>query len=134
MRVISRKRRVLLSHGRNSFSRIQQRSAIATWNLRRLGQGNWREKATNTDPRLCEARMESHFALGLLFGRIGHCFLGLGWLLVGGFYGRCWVLLDPGMANMWRRGGERRQDSPDGRSLAVVVPCGGRGFVGRFCL
>ena len=43
MRVISRKRRVLMSHGRNSFSKIQQRSAIATWNLRRLGQGNWGE-------------------------------------------------------------------------------------------
>ena len=28
-------------------------------------------------------------------------------------------------------GGERRHDSPDGRSLAVVVPCAGRGFKGR---
>ena len=35
------------------------------------------------------------------------------------------------MANMWRRGAERRHDSPDGRSLAVVVPCAGRGFRGR---
>ena len=32
---------------------------------------------------------------------------------------------------MWRRGGERRHDSPDGRSLAVVVPCACRGFKGR---
>ena len=49
------------------------------------------------------------------------------------FNGRCGVLLDPGMANMWRRGGERRHESPDGRSLAlaVVVPCAGRGFRGR---
>ena len=35
------------------------------------------------------------------------------------------------MANMWRRGGERRHDSPDGRSLAVVVPCAGRGSRGK---
>ena len=47
------------------------------------------------------------------------------------YNGRCGVLLDPGMANMWRRGGERRHDSPDGRSMAVVVPCAGRGFRGR---
>ena len=45
--------------------------------------------------------------------------------------GRCGVLLDPGMAIMWRGGGERRHDSLDGRSLAVVVPCAGRGFRGR---
>ena len=32
---------------------------------------------------------------------------------------------------MWRRGGERRHDSPDGRLLAVIVPCAGRGFRGR---
>ena len=58
-------------------------------------------------------------------------FQGLGgsWLVV--FNGRCGVLLDPGMANMWRRGVERRHDSPDGRSLAVVVPCAGRGFRGK---
>ena len=41
------------------------------------------------------------------------------------------VVLDPGMANMWRRGGEKRHDAPDGRSLAVVIPCAGRGFRGR---
>ena len=32
---------------------------------------------------------------------------------------------------MWRRGGEQRHDSPDGRSLAVVVPCAGPGFRGK---
>ena len=55
-------------------------------------------------------------------------FRGVGgsWLVV--CNGRCGVLIDRGMANMWRRGGERRRDSPDGRSLAVVVPCAGRGF------
>ena len=55
-------------------------------------------------------------------------FKGLGgiWLVV--FNGRCGVVLDPGMAKMWRRGGERRHDAPDGRSLAVVIPCAGRGF------
>ena len=44
---------------------------------------------------------------------------------------RCGVLLDPGMANMWRRGGNIRYDSSDGRSLAVIVPCAGRGVRGR---
>ena len=58
-------------------------------------------------------------------------FKGLGgiWLVV--FNGRCGVVLDPGMAKMWRRGGEKRHDAPDGRSLAVVIPCAGRGFRGQ---
>ena len=58
-------------------------------------------------------------------------FRGLGgaWLVI--FNGRCGVVLDPGMANMWRRGGEKRHDAPDGRSLAVVIPCAGRGFRGK---
>ena len=47
------------------------------------------------------------------------------------FNGRCGILLDPGMARMWRRGGAKRFDSPDGRSLAVIVPCAGRGLRGR---
>ena len=84
---------------------------------------------------VCEAGMESHFALGLfLQGSGSFSFKGLGgsWLVV--FNGRCGILLDPGMANMWRRGGERRHDSPDGRSLAVVVPCAGRGSRVGFCL
>ena len=51
------------------------------------------------------------------------------WLVV--FNGRCGVLLDPGMARMWRRGGAKRFDSPDGRSLAVIVPCAGCGLRGR---
>ena len=35
---------------------------------------------------------------------------------------------------MWRRGGEKRHDAPDGRSLPVVIPRAGRGprgFRGR---
>ena len=51
------------------------------------------------------------------------------WLLL--FNCRCGVLLDPGMASMWRRGGNIRYDSSDGRSLAVIVPCAGRGVRGR---
>ena len=31
------------------------------------------------------------------------------WLVV--FNGRCGVVLDPGMAKMWRRGGEKRHDA-----------------------
>ena len=56
-------------------------------------------------------------ALGLLFSKRP---------VWGGFGSR--------MANMWRRGGEKRHDAPDGRSLAVVIPCAGRGFRGRVCL
>ena len=37
------------------------------------------------------------------------------------FNSRCGILLDPGMANMWRRGGERRHDSPDGRKVLSLV-------------
>ena len=32
---------------------------------------------------------------------------------------------------MWRQGGNIRYDSSDGRSLAVIVPCAGRGVRGR---
>ena len=32
---------------------------------------------------------------------------------------------------MWIRGGRVRRDSPDGRSLVVVVPCAGRGLRSR---
>ena len=35
------------------------------------------------------------------------------------------------MARLWARTGMRRFDSPDGRSLGVVIPCVGRGFKGR---
>ena len=49
-------------------------------------------------------------------------------LFLSGVWG---VLLDPRTANMWRRGGERRHDSPDSRSLAVIVPCAGQGFCGK---
>ena len=43
-------------------------------------------QVANVDPSVCEARLESHVALGLLFGRVGHfCFSGFGRLLAGGF-------------------------------------------------
>ena len=32
---------------------------------------------------------------------------------------------------MWTRGVQRRFDSSDGRSLGIIVPCGGRGLKGR---
>ena len=63
-------------------------------------------------------------------GRGTFSFRGVGGLRLVIYNGRCGVLLDPGMANMWRRGGERRHDSGDGRSLAVIAPCAGRGFRG----
>ena len=54
--------------------------------------------------------------------------VGGSWLVI--FKGRCGVLVDLGMANMWRGGGgEKRHDSPDGRSLAVVVPWAGSWFL-----
>ena len=42
-RLRARRRRVLLSHGRPLFPQKGPKSAIATWNLRRLGTGNWGE-------------------------------------------------------------------------------------------
>ena len=89
-------------------------------------------QATHADSHVRGAWMESNFAVELFLRWVGSfSFRGLGgsWLVV--FNGRCGILLDPGMASMWRRGGERRHDSPDGRSLAAVVPCAGRGFRGR---
>ena len=58
-------------------------------------------------------------------------FKGVGgsWSLV--FNKRCGILLDPGMARLWVRTGMRRFDSPDGRSLGVVIPCVGWSFKGR---
>ena len=50
------------------------------------------------------------------------------------YNGRCGVPLDAGMANMWRRGGERRHDSLDGRFLAIVVPCACRALEVVSCL
>ena len=44
-----------------------------------------------------------------------------------------WLLVfnyRPGMANVWRRGGNIRYDFSDGRSLAVTVPCARRGVRG----
>ena len=135
-RFVSRKRRVLQRHCRNSFSRTHHKSSIATWNLRRLGQGNWGETSwlkLRMLTRMCAARGCRAILLSDCFcdGSGSFSFRGLGgsWLVV--FNGRCGILLVPAMANMWRRGGERRHDSPDGRSLAVVVPCAGRGFRGR---
>ena len=55
--------------------------------------------------------------------------LGGDWVLV--YNRRCGVLLDPGLANMWHRGGSIRHDSADGRSLAVIVPFTGRGIRGK---
>ena len=36
---------MLLSHGRHIFPQKGPKAAIATWNLRRLGQGNWGESS-----------------------------------------------------------------------------------------
>ena len=58
-------------------------------------------------------------------------FKGVGGSLSLVFNRRCGILLDPGMARLWVRTGMRRFDSPDGRSLGVVIPCVGRGFKGR---
>ena len=44
---------------------------------------------------------------------------------------RSGVLLDPGVARCWERGGSCRFDSPGGRSCGVLVPCAGRGLRGK---
>ena len=51
------------------------------------------------------------------------------WMLVFGL--RSGVLLDPGLARCWERGGSVRFDSPGGRSCGVLVPCAGRGVRGK---
>ena len=51
------------------------------------------------------------------------------WMLVFGL--RSGILLDPGLARCWERGGSVRFDSPGGRSCGVLVPCAGRGVRGK---
>ena len=77
--------------------------------------------------------LESGIGIGLYARRVAGVFtfkgVGGSWSLI--FNKRCGILLDPGMARLWVRTGMRRFDSPDGRSLGVVIPCVGRGFKGR---
>ena len=136
MRDLSRKRRVLLSHGRNSFPRIQHRSAIASWSLRRLGQGNWGEttwlKLWMLTRIICAKRGWRAVLLSdcYLEGSGTFSFRDLGGSLLAVFNSRCGFLLDPGMAIMWRRGDERRM-IPLMAVLWLLVPCAGRGFCGK---
>ena len=125
-----------MRHGRPLFPRKGPKTSIAAWNLRRLGQGNWGESTWLELKKMTSLAIVRGWRAVLISdcyteGKGTFSFRGIGgkWLVV--YNGRCGVLLDPGMANMWRRGGERRHDSPDGRSLAVIVPCAGRGFRGR---
>ena len=127
---------MLLSHGRHIFPQKGPKAAIATWNLRRLGQGNWGESSWLKLRMLTKIARARGWRAILVSdcgadGKGTFSFRGVGgsWLVI--VNGRCGVVLDPGMANMWRRDGERRHDAPDGRSLAVVIPCAGRGFRGR---
>ena len=92
-RFVSRKRRVLQRHCRNSFSRTHHKSSIATWNLRRPGQGNWGESWLKLGmlTRTCAARGWRAILLSYCFcdGSGAFHFKGLGgsWLVV--FNGRC---------------------------------------------
>ena len=108
---------------------------MAAWNLRRLGQGGFGETSwlkLRACTRFAVRRgWRSVLVLDCMVETPGSfSFRGPGgnWLLI--FNCRCGVLLDPGMANMWRRG-NIRYDSSDGRSLVVIVPCAGRGVRGR---
>ena len=87
-----------------------KRSAIAAWNLRRLGQGGFGESSwlkLRACTRLAVRRgWRSILVSDCMMGTPGSYSFrcpGGNWLLV--FNCRCGVLLDPGMANMWRRGG-----------------------------
>ena len=135
-RLRARRRRVLFSHGRPLFPQKGPKSAIATWNLRRLGTGNWGETSWLKMKMLTRIALQRGWRSVLISdcgaeGKGTYEFKGFGgsWLVI--FNGRCGILLDPGMARMWRRGGAKRFDSPDGRSIAVIVPCAGRGLRGR---
>ena len=114
-------------------SRPSQARSLAETRLRNCGETL--AQIADEDPPPCEAWWESDPVLRFLEASGIFSFKGLRglWLVV--FNGRCGVLLDPGMANMWRRGGEQRHNSPDGRSFVVVGPCANRGLeVGFFLL
>ena len=132
-RLRARRRRALVCHSRVLFPQKGPKSAIATWNLRRLGTGNWGETSWLKMKMLTRIALQRGWRSVLISdcggegeGTFELKDFGGSWLFV--FNGRCGVLLDPGMARMWRRGGAKRFDSPDGRSLAVIVPCAGRGL------
>ena len=113
-----------------------KRAAIASWNLRRLGQGGFSQTSwlkLRTCVRIAVRRgWRAVLVSDCMTDEPGSfSFRGSGgdWVLV--YNRRCGVLLDPGLANMWRRGGSIRYDSADGRSMAVIVPCAGRGLRGK---
>ena len=124
-RLRARRRRVLFSHGRPLFPQKGPKSAIATWNLRRLGTGNWGETSWLKMKMLTRIALQRGWRSVLISdcgaeGKGTYEFKGFGgsWLVI--FNGRCGILLDPGMARVWRRGGAKRFDSPDGRSIAAI--------------
>ena len=77
-----------MNHGRTSFSKIQQRSAIATWNFRRLGQGNWGETSW--------LKLRMGLALGACLPAQCRCARGVVW----GGWSVGWVLVWSGLSRL----------------------------------
>ena len=127
-RRLSRNRRLLLTQRLKSHTRNNQKYAIASWNLRRLGFGGWGEtswlKLKMVTSLAVKRRWRAILISDCNVDEAGsYTFKGPGgyWLLL--FNCRCGILLDPGMAKMWTRGGQRRLDSSDGRSLGITGNC-----------
>ena len=107
-RLRARRYCVLLCHGRPSFPRKGPKSAIATWNLRRLGTRNWGETSWLKMKMLTCVALQRGWRSVFISdcgaeGKGTFRFKSFGGSCLDIFNGRCGVFLDPGMANMRRR-------------------------------
>ena len=101
-RALAHRRRAILRHGRPLFSRKGPKASIATWNLRRLGQGNWEETTWLKLKKMTSLAIVRGWRAVLISdcyteGKGTFSFRGTGgtWLVV--YNGRCGILLDPGI-------------------------------------
>ena len=121
-RRLSQKRRLLVKHRLLKQNLHSKKYAIASWNLRRLGQGGWGETSWLNMKMVTTLALKRRWRAVLVTDCWADApgtfeFKGPGgkWLLV--FNCRSGVLLDPGMARMWDRGGRVRHDPPMGERL-----------------
>ena len=112
------------------------RSPKATWNLRGIGRdGRWQNSWLKL--RMITKMAQSRGWRAVLItdcygqepGTIKLRGPGGHWILC--FAVRSGILLDPGLARCWERGGSVRFDSPGGRSCGVLVPRARRGVRGK---
>ena len=128
------RRRLLLKSLSNKTP--PKRYAVATWNLTGIGRDGWGKTSWLKFQMVIKKAISRGWRAILITDCSGtepgtFKLRGLGghWLLIFGL--RSGVLLDPGLARCWERGGSCRFDPLGGRSCGVLVPCAGRGVRGK---